>query len=314
MNQHDYRIDRLRVLACFGVVMLHSSYGTGTGDLILNALFRFSVPVFVIISGYFVLSSPKNIGKKTAHLFLRMVLCSGVYLLRMNTMPENPLEYLMTAPIHLWYMYATMGLYLLTPALMPFVRSAQRKEYRYALILCFVLGSCAVTLDRLGWVPLLGEILSKSKLPVTLCFTGLYLLGGYFRKFGISHQREWLLTGILATTVSVLVCETAQAAHFMSFFAPNTVLSGCAAFVLCMSLPDVPERFRRPVKELSDCTLGVYLFHFIVCDWITPHIGISHQILGGIPAVIVRGTFTFVLTTALIWVLRRIPVLRKWML
>lgn len=64
MNTHDYRIDRLRLLACFGVVMLHSSYGSGAGDLMLNALFRFSVPVFVIISGYFMLSSSVNILKK----------------------------------------------------------------------------------------------------------------------------------------------------------------------------------------------------------------------------------------------------------
>lgn len=43
METHDYRIDRLRLLACFGVVMLHSSAGSGADDLALNAIFRFSV-------------------------------------------------------------------------------------------------------------------------------------------------------------------------------------------------------------------------------------------------------------------------------
>lgn len=314
MNDHSYRIDRLRLIACFGVVMLHSSYGSGTGDLMLNAMFRFSVPVFVIISGYFMLSAPADIANKLLRLFVRMVLCSAVYMLPMEAIPEKPLEYLLMGPIHLWYLYATMGLYLLTPALLPFVRSAERGEFRYALILCFTLGSCVLTLNRLGWVPMLGVILDKSKLPVMLCFTGLYLLGGYFRKFGISHRRAWLSVGVLSTAVTMLVCETPQAAHWVSFFAPNVVLAGCAAFVLCMSLPDVPEKFRGPVRELSRCTLGVYLFHFLVSTWITPYITVSRQILSGAAAMAIRGVCVFAVTMALIWLLRKIPVLRKWML
>lgn len=311
---HDYRIDRLRLLACFGVVMLHSSYGTGIGDLALNAMFRFSVPVFVIISGYFMLSTPTGVGKKIMHLFVRMILCSGVYMLSLSKLPEKPLQYLLIQPIHLWYLYATMGLYLMTPALAPFVRSAEQREFWYALILCFLLGSCVVTLDRLGWFPMIGIILDKSKLPVTLCFTGLYLLGGYFRKFGISHRAAWLIVGALSTAVTVLVCETAHSAHLVSFYAPNVVLSGCAAFALFMGLPDVPEKLRHPVRELSKCTLGIYLFHFMISGWITPYITISRQILGGAAAMALRGVCVFVVTAALVWVLRRIPVLRKWLL
>jgi surface polysaccharide O-acyltransferase-like enzyme len=314
MKTHDCRIDRLRLLACFGVVMLHSSYGSGSGDLMLNAMFRFSVPVFVIISGYFMLSAPRAIGKKSLHLFVRMLLCSAVYMLQGSNLPEKPLAYLLTTPIHLWYLYATMGLYLLTPALMPFVRSAERKEYRYTLILCFILGSCCVTLERLGWFPLLDVILSKSKLPVMLCFTGLYLLGGYFRKFGISNRRAWLAVGILSTTVNVLVCETAQSEKLLSFFGPTVVLAGCAVFALCMGLPDVKERFRGTIQTMSDCTLGVYLFHFLVSDRITPYITLSRQLLDGATTMALRGVCVFAASMAIIWVLRLIPVLRKWML
>ena len=107
MDQHDYRIDRLRLLACFGVVMLHSSHGSGVGDLALNSLFRFSVPVFVIISGYFMLSGPvTGLPKKMLHLFVRMVLCSGVYMLYAGSIPENPILFLLTEPVHLWCDFA----------------------------------------------------------------------------------------------------------------------------------------------------------------------------------------------------------------
>ena len=179
MDSHDYRVDRLRVLCCFGVVLLHSSAGAGTGDLILNALFRFSVPVFVIISGYFMLArpaTPADMAKRAGALFVKLLGCSAFYLLanqRFHAPLPEVLEYLLTSPVHLWYLYATMGLYLLTPALMPFVRSAERAEYRYALGICFLLGCCGVTLIRLDVFPLLGTILDKSKLPTLLAFVGM---------------------------------------------------------------------------------------------------------------------------------------------
>ena len=319
-HTHDYRIDRLRLLACFGVVMLHSSYGTGIGDLALNAMFRFSVPVFVIISGYFMFpTSPRvsGIWKKLYRLFLKMVLCSGVYLLyslsKGNPLPAQPILYLLTEPIHLWYLYATMGLYLLTPALVPFVRSADQKEYRYALAVCFLLGSCVVTLDRLNWFPLLSTILDKSKLPVMLGFTGLYLLGGYFRKFGI-HCRFWLIAWVLSTAASVAVSGTPLAGDLLGFLSPNVVISGCACFAVIMTLPDVSDRFRRPLRSAAECTMGVYLLHMLLCDLITPHMGLSRQIMGGAATMALRGICTFAVTMIVVWLLRKIPLLKKWML
>ena len=90
MDSHDYRVDRLRVLCCFGVVLLHSSAGSGTGDLILNAIFRFSVPVFVIISGYFMLARPASAGdmsRRSVALFIKLLGCSGFYLLAERKLP-----------------------------------------------------------------------------------------------------------------------------------------------------------------------------------------------------------------------------------
>ena len=317
-HPHDYRIDRLRLLACFGVVMLHSSYGSGIGDLALNAIFRFSVPVFVIISGYFLLPPRfSNIWYKVYHLFVKMVLCSGVYLLYSlstgNALPRQPLVYLLTEPIHLWYLYATMGLYLLTPALAPFVRSADAKEYRYALAVCFVLGSCIVTLMRLEWCPLLAEIVDKSKLPDMLGFTGLFLLGGYFRKFGIGQRRFWLPLWLISTAVSIAVSNTALAGALLSFLSPNVVLSSCACFAVFMTLPDVSERFRPFLRRASECTMGVYLFHSLLKRLIPPVIGLSQQILGGAAAMMLQGIFRFTVTITVVWLLRKIPFVKKWM-
>ena len=317
-SAHDYRIDRLRLLACFGVVMLHSSYGSGIGDLALNAMFRFSVPVFVIISGYFMLSHPvSHIWGKTLRILLKMVMCSCVYLLYSLSKgiapPEHPILYLLTSPDHLWYLYATTGLYLLTPALIPFVRSADEKEYRYALWVCFLLGCCLVTLVRLNWIPVLALICDKSKLPVMLGFTGMYLLGGYFRKFGFGRRRIWLILWVICTGINIAASQTPFAGNLLGFLSPSVVLSGCACFAVFMMLPDVTDRFRRPLKHTAECTMGVYLFHYLTSDLVTPYIGISMQLLGGALTLVFRGVCVFLLTLGLVWMLRKIPFLEKWM-
>ena len=318
METHDYRIDRLRLLACFGVVMLHSSYGSGIGDLALNAVFRFSVPVFVIISGYFMLSHPvSNLWGKIFRLFAKMVLCSGIYLLyslwRGNKLPENLILYLLTEPDHLWYLYATMGLYLITPALLPFVRSADEREYRYALGVCFVLGCCVVTLVRLNWFPILAVILDKSKLPDMVGFTGMYLLGGYFRRFGFGKRHLWLVLWGLCTGINIAISRMSSPGNLLGFLSPSVVLCGCACFAVFMALPNVSNRFQPPVKQAAECTMGVYLFHYLTSGLITPYIGISRQLLGGAAAMALRGVLVFAVTMGLVWLLRKIPFLKKWM-
>ena len=317
MDSHDYRVDRLRVLCCFGVVLLHSSAGYGTGDLILNALFRFSVPVFVIISGYFMLArpaSPADMFRRAGALFVKLLGCSGFYLLvnqRFHAPLPEVLEYLLTSPVHLWYLYATMGLYLLTPALMPFVRSAEQREYRYALGICFLLGCCGVTLMRLEALPLLGTILDKSKLPTMLAFVGLYLLGGYFRRFGFGSRRAWLVIFLITGVMQAAVCQTPQAGTLLSFIAPTVVLSGGACFALCMMLPDVSEKLRPVIRAASECTMGVYLLHFYVSDRITPWLRQTFPLPGTAGPMVLRAIAVFLITMALVRLLRKLPVVGR---
>lgn len=323
MTAYDCRIDRLRLLACFGVVMLHSSAGSEAGfdDLALNALFRFSVPAFVIISGWLYLAKPVSTGhlvKKSAALFGRLLLWSGIYLfyggLYRNMWPEDPLTYLLTEPVHLWYLYATMGLYLLTPALQPFVRSAERREYRYALGICFGVGCVVMTLVRLEWFPALAVILDKSKLPDMLGFLYLYLLGGYFRKFGFVHPRRWMWIGLTCAVFNMVAAQTAYDQQFLSFIAPNVVLSGGACFVLYMTRKPLDARWNGYLRQAAGCTMGVYLLHTMVSDYLTPMLRPFLALLLPSLAMVVRCLCIFNVTFAAVWLLCRIPPVKKYLM
>lgn len=321
MEKHDSRIDRLRLLACFGVVLLHSSTGKGIDDLALNALFRFSVPVFVLISGWFQLStkiSNKRLAKKCGLLFSKLLLWSGLYLvlrwILWNQWPQDILTWLLTEPDHLWYLYAIIGLNLMTPALYPFVQNAKKSEFHYALGLCFVIGCLGVTLVRLNWVPVLSVILEKSKLPDMLGFTFLYLLGGYFRRYGLNYRKSWLVLGLCCSSISILSAATPYNQQLLSFFSPNVVLSGGACFVLYMTRSE-PAYWVRPfLRRAAECTTGIYLLHPLINNLVKFHL--MSVIDGLFPSayMLLSCLCTFGMCFAVMWFLTLYKPLKKYVL
>ena len=74
IETHDFNTDVMRLIASFFVVMIHLSSNNGAVGLMFNSISRFSVPVFVMISGALFLN--RNISIKTLYkkYILRMML------------------------------------------------------------------------------------------------------------------------------------------------------------------------------------------------------------------------------------------------
>ena len=76
------------------------------------------------------------------------------------------------------------------------------------------MGSVVVILLRSGCFPLLTVIVDRAKLPCTLGFLFLFLLGGYLRRYGIPsavHRRVLYLLGLAGVAVTVLCTWTLPA-------------------------------------------------------------------------------------------------------
>ena len=150
-------------------------------------------------------------------------------------------------------------------------------------------------------------ILDKSKLPTMLAFVGMYLLGGYFRRFSFGSRSIWLAVFLSASGFQAAVCQTPLAGTLLSFIAPTVVLSGGACFALCMMLPDVSERLRPVMRAASECTMGVYLLHFYVSDRITPWLRQTFPLPGTAGPMLLRAVAVFLVTMALVRLLRKLP-------
>lgn len=285
IKEKNIAIDIMRIIAAYFVILIHVSGMASNFAMICNSFARFSVPLFVVISGYFMLNrqnSLKSILAKSSRLMGTMVVWSAlyyVYFIVTNQMtPLNPLgvlKYLLSEPVHLWYIYAIVTLYLFTPILQVFSAHASKQEYLYALGTTFVLGSIVTIAMRTGVFPFLEILIDQMKAPYTLGFVFLYLAGGFLGKFELKNRKWFYILFCLSTAVSVIGTLllnkfTNQGMLFLSFFAPGAVLSGISIFVVIEDLykkrPIHSVSVQNWVATLSSCTFGIYLLHPLVIN------------------------------------------------
>lgn len=146
----ENNLELLRVIACIMVITIHVSalyvikyieepnikFTVGS---FYDSLARPAVPIFVLLSGRFALSNEKNVDKKYYYkkIFKRIInptiIWSAIYFLFYyvliigNFIISGKLEkvlvpikaWIIGAPYyHLWYLYMSIGLYLLVPYLL----------------------------------------------------------------------------------------------------------------------------------------------------------------------------------------------------
>lgn len=332
-RQYDTDADLMRVVAAFFVVMIHASSTRTFTAIAYNCLSRFSVPVFVMLSGYYMLAHPipaKRIAKRCGSLFVLSLAWSAifyVYDLLCGVQDWAGLRalaaYLLTQPFHLWYLWALIALYLFTPLFSVFVEHASQRQYQYALLLTFLFGSPVVVALRSGRAPVLAAIIDNMKVAYLLGFVFCYLLGGYFRKWGCavggSRGRGALYAlGILGLAVTVFA--TRRLYHdgevdqlWMSFFAPNVLVTSAAFFVLVKRLClRRPPRHGALLRKLADCTLGVYLLHPLLL-LIVQRGPLMHLLYDGSDRwfVPLRTLLVFSVATLIVLLVRRVPLLRR---
>ena len=325
-RQTDTDTDVLKLLAALFVVMIHTA-SNFSGHLFWGALARFSVPVFVLISGHYMLSRQSyfsSIWKRCLHILVVMICWSALFLvydvLTLQSFPQNftaCVKYLLTQPVHLWYCYAIFALYLFTPVFLAFCRNASRQELEYGLGLTFFFGSIVVILLRSECFPTLNTVVDKMKLDCTLGFVFLYLAGYYLRVYPLSslHRRLLYLLGILGFVITYL--GTAWLSHgsegpndlLYSFFAPNVIVTSLAVYVW-IRYRHQKHPFRDSsgwLHRLSVCTPGIYFLH--------PMVILSFQRFAPWPdfpgTIPLQTIAVFVISCGIVLLFQNIPVVKK---
>ena len=185
VGKRDICSDLLKILACFLVIVNHTSitfgnfHGQITASWVLSVIiFYFSkmaVPIFLMISGMFLLGKERDYQysfKKAGHFTVILLFWNYLYWIAQVGVAKfwRLDQYLFStiqraSSIHLWYLYTLIGFYLLLPFLSKLVIHFTKKDFRIFLLLStslfnftgFILGAIVIFLIILNTKTLTGS-------------------------------------------------------------------------------------------------------------------------------------------------------------
>lgn len=293
--------------------------------VLVQALVRWAVPVFVMISGFLLLKADKEMPlSKIRKYVLRMVLVllsfGYVYCLIECIVTRGlaglPTTLLLSAKNliegksweHMRYVYDLLGLYLLTPMLRVFVKHADRQTMRWTLAGLFLVTIVWPTLNKAANLELAPLIHLSSPF---LCY---YLMGGYLTRWTIAPR--FSLCATLIGCIGLLTTELLEyGGHDFGAGAPDHFFTALYAIGLFSLAKDSKILARvaqnRVISSISRYSFGIYLIHPFFLNLLFKGL---HTSLDALPIVIselvyfvAALSFAFGVT----WVLTRIKPIAK---
>lgn len=338
--------DLLRIFAAFSVVMLHSAAQfwytldvRSTEWIIANsydAVFRFGVPVFVMISGAMFLDRDYTLDVKRLykHNILRMLVLYvvwsclyGLYDCRNIDIQEAGIKAvfreLLYGRYHLWFIPMIVGIYMLLPILKCWVQNADPKNLQYFMGLFLVLQVGGETVRALTVTDEIHYILDTASIELACSYVGYFVWGYYLAHVGVSDRFQKVIYALVIPSAIMNIVlgnylawkVNSPVGAIYDSFGVFTFIIVTALFLITVekgSKISFSEKSTAIIKELSADTLGVYLIHMGLIE-ILEHYGIHSMLVPiaiGIPLLAI---FIFIISTGIAFLLRKIPVVGRYL-
>lgn len=338
-------LDFLRVFATLAVVMIHviskkwySLDVRGNDWLVLNAydsMARWSVPVFLMISGTLFLERKPDIKKLYTKNILRLAviyfLWSALYAVifgieKGHSKSEIFLNFT-NGHFHLWYLPAIIGVY----ATVPLVKKITESEalVKYFLILSFLAG--CVMPQIIDYARLFSETLGKGLNYIYAdinihMFEGeifYFVLGYWLSRTEIkpSARKKLYAAGVLCVLFTMIITAVVSAGNekatstFYGYYQLHTVVVSVAVFVFAkhhLSYGRVNKFLGKAIRSLSDCSLGIYVAHMLVYEYLSKWFDISAVKFEPVLATPVTAILVFVCSYVLTALIRRVPKISRY--
>lgn len=341
-----YSYDILRILAAFSVVMLHSaaqfwySLDVQSSEWVIansyDSVFRFGVPVFVMLSGAIFLDREYqlNIKRLYLHNILRLMILYIVWSCAYGLLDctrfdiralqmQDVMKEILSGRYHLWYLPMIVGIYLLLPVLRSWIKSVERKNLEYFLLLFFVLQIGGQTIRALTKRDEINFILNLADVDMVCGYIGYFVWGYYLVHVGISAKTQKTLYLLFIPSV---LCNIVLG-NLLAWKAGMPVAEiydsfGLFTFIMVTVLFDfiyskekkltIGEKGGKLLKEISADTLGVYLMHLGVMEVLQTK-GIHSMSIPNIVGIPLHALGCFLICMVIAAGLRRIPVIGRYL-
>lgn len=341
--------DVLRIISIFCVVIIHvvgklwKAVPILSADWIslvaIDSLCRFAVPVFVMVSGMFMLSPEKDRGLKDLYQkkIFRMLICfvfwSAFYVLFYNlpgiiagrgisVSVSKLVGDFVIGKYHLWFMYMIIGLYIVTPLLRKIVSS--KKDMQYFLIIWFVF---CIFRNCMSLIPQYGEdfdrLFGVFKISMALEYSGYYVLGYYLHNYDIPKKIQTAIHIFSVLGVVAMTVLTAYGSHkisknnelFFEYLLPMTAFLSVSVFLLVKKIcadKNPSQKSRSIIGTLSKISFGVYLSHLFAID-LTFYLCTQRLALPCYASFGIMLVTTLIFSSAISYILNKIPIVNKYL-
>ncbi len=308
LKSRHFGLDLLRVIACYLVIQVHAGefFYIGEGGTVLsgagpywvnlfNTSGRAAVPLFIMITGYFVLPVKNNVSdffrKRFTRVTVPFIIWCVLYALYKFFMKETDLQgmfiNILKIPVnfgteigHLWYIYMLIGLYLFFPVISPWITSASRK----AINLYLIIWSTTLLLPYIHQVfpEILGECYWNNT-PLLYYFSGFLgyaILGAYMKKY---YSQKATYDSLLGFTLLVIGFIITAGIFYIRLSSESTVpelelswgygtvnvaMMAIGLFLILKNRSDKKEGIvKKAVTGISNMSYGMYLAHIMILNF-----------------------------------------------
>ena len=285
----NINLDLLKVLACVGVVLLHTTMGgfkeTGSWNLLtyLYYLGTYSIPLFFMVNGYLLLGKREitysYILQKVKWILITVSSWTFIVWLFKRDFTENLIKKIVGSLIQkgyffqFWFFGAVILIYICLPILKKFLNS--KRSYLYILSVLLVIGLIFELANIVLQMPIQTYVLQTFRLWTWFFY---YVLGGYIAQFTMkelkSRFKNWMkIVSILLFLISPLIlffiAKTAYHNLFAEYFYDTLFVkvSTLGIFLTILTLT-LNEKRNEWIVSLSNQTMGVFIIHtYIMKVW-----------------------------------------------
>lgn len=315
--KRDYRLDLLRVIANLMIVLMHSPLPNSAPGFVLSGISYLTSPgigLFFMISGALLLgnnlSSKELLKRRFTKILYPTLVWSFFYLVVRtvsNPMPTKEiLSTVLSIPFSpqghgvLWFMYTLAGLYLLTPILSQWLRTASKREVEFYLFLWGI----TIIYPYLNLFLTVNED-NKGILYYFAGYVGYYILGYYinrYYKFRIFHVCTAI---VISVSIPIFLYSSKMEFDFYSMLWYLSLPVALMAFCWYVMVLRMTNKYSLMISEIAKLSFGIYLVHFFIMRSFLWKLGFILA-LPGLIQIPVIAILTFGLSFFVSWIISKL--------
>ena len=323
----NINLDLIKVLACIGVVLLHTTMPgfkeTGSWNLLvyLYYLGTYSIPLFFMVNGYLLLGKREitypYILQKVKWILITVSSWTFIVWFFKRDFTTNPIKKIVGSLLQkgyffqFWFFGALILIYLCLPILRKFLNS--KRSFLYILSSLLTIGLIFELANIILQMPLQSYVIQTFRLWTWLFY---YILGGLVAQFDkdiIKNAfKRWMkIVSILLVLISPIILffiaktiyHNLFAEYFYDILFVKIVSLGFFLTVLTLSLEENKSKW---IVYLSNQTMGVFIVHTYIMKVIEKLLGFSYT-----GAYLLFPVFTLCVSLIVVSLLMKIPYFNR---